>query len=538
MRDCASPCRTRLQAQCLTYGEIMKSELDSLADRHLRPDPQGVLGEQAATKTGVVLVQVSEPMAAALGVQHLVWMLVNLLSRQFKVVDEVVLDVPATVPVQPGVAAFGAKTTLLETLEECVRLVSGPHVRVARAGLGSQPDVALIIGHGTPVGVRHWRLYADGWRYFVGLDGGVPGTPPQSGLSIGPYLCASYAAGEVFKLFRGMKPGKGEFIRALFASAWTASNPDRWAELVDGPAADECGVLPHFYFAGAGAVAQAASLCLGSSGFKGSCSAVDKDDLDLTNDNRYALSTRDDDGASKVLMLQAYLQTHGFDCRAVPEWWEAFAASGGKFAPNPEMRALERGLRFPLVLSCVDKNKPRHALQNALPQLLIGGSTDGLTAKASIFDLGAGTACLKCHNPLQSRNTVVQARRASLQMLEGEARLAYARELGLTEADVELLLSAGGCGKLSEGDLERFSAGTPEMSVGFVSIAAGVLLVVQLLRYLQLGAADATQEGAMAVATFARARVRLLHVGNDQSCDCEPLLRDRWKRIWPKSYRP
>ncbi|MGN7873639.1 ThiF family adenylyltransferase [Roseateles sp. 22389] len=515
----------------------MKSELDFLADRHLRPDPQGVLDEQAATKTGVVLVQVSEPMAAALGVQHLVWMLVNLLSRQFKVVDEVVLDVPATVPVQPGVAAFGVKATLLETLEECVRLVSGPHIKVARAGLGTQHDVALLIGNGTPVAPWHWRLYADGWRYFVGLDGEVPATPPQSGLSIGPYLCASYAAGEVFKLFRGMKPGKGEFVRALFTSAWTVSNADSWAELGDGPAAAEFGLLPHFYFAGAGAVAQAAALCLGSSGFKGSCSAVDKDDLDLTNDNRYALSTRDDDGASKAQMLQAYLQTHGFECRALPEWWETFAASGGKFAPNPEMRTLERGFKFPIVLSCVDKNKPRHALQNALPQLLIGGSTDGLTAKASIFDLGAGTACLKCHNPLQSRNTVIQARRASLQMLEGEARLAYARELGLTEADVELLLSAGGCGKLSEGDLERFSAGTPEMSVGFVSITAGVLLVVQLLRYLQLGAADATQDGAMAVATFARARVRPLQVGNDQSCDCEPLLRVRWKGIWSSSYR-
>lgn len=515
----------------------MKSELDFLADRHLRPDPQGVLNEPMGMKVGVVLVQVSEPMATAMGVQHLAWMLVNLLSRQFKVVCEVVLDVPATVMLHSGVAAFGAQTTLLETLEECVRLVSGPHIKVARAGLGSPPDVALVIGNGTPVAPWHWRLYADGWRFFAGLDGEVPAAPPQSGLSIGPYLCASYASGEVFKLFRGMKPGKGEFIREFFASAWTVSNADSWAELVDGPAAEEFGVLPHFYFAGAGAVGQAAALCLGSSAFTGSCSAIDKDVLDLTNDNRYALSTRDDDGASKVQMLQAYLQAHGFECRAVPEWWEDLAASGGKFALHPETRALERGFRFPIVLSCVDKNKPRHALQNALPQLLIGGSTDGLTVKVSIFDLGADTACLKCHNPLQSRNTVVQARRASLQRLEGEARLAYARELGLTEADVELLLSVGGCGKLSEGDLERFSASTPEMSVGFVSIAAGVLLVVQFLRYLRLGSASATQDGAMAVATFARARVRPLHVGSDQSCDCEPLLRARWKGIWSSSYR-
>jgi tRNA A37 threonylcarbamoyladenosine dehydratase len=56
-----------------------------------------------------------------------------------------------------------------------------------------------------------------------------------------------------------------------------------------------------FYFAGAGAgaVAQAAALCLGSSDFTGTCTAVDKDNLELTNDNRYALSTRGDDAASR-----------------------------------------------------------------------------------------------------------------------------------------------------------------------------------------------------------------------------------------------
>jgi molybdopterin/thiamine biosynthesis adenylyltransferase len=371
----------------------------------------------------------------------------------------------------------------------------------------------------------------------VGLDGEPPATAPNSGLSIGPYLCASYAAGEVFKLLRGMRPGKGEFVRALFASAWTMSSEETWAALVDGPDIEAFGPLPHFYFAGAGAVAQAAALCLGSSSFKGSCTTVDKDNLDLTNDNRYALSTRDDDEASKVELMRDYLQSRGFDCQAVPEWWQTFAASGGKHALNDSIRVLERAYKFPIVLSCVDKNGPRHELQNALPQLLIGASTDGLSAKASIFDLGAATACLKCHNPLQLRNAVVQERRAALQQLEGDERASYASDLGLSERDVELLLSPGGCGKLSEADLDRFAAGAPEMSVGFVSTAAGVLLVAQLLRYLHLGATEAMRGGAMAVATFARSKLRSMQVGRDQTCECEALLRPRWQGLWPASYR-
>jgi molybdopterin/thiamine biosynthesis adenylyltransferase len=514
----------------------VKSELDQLADRHLRADPYGVLADAGDVKSGVVLVQVSLALAGALGAQHLVWMLVSLLSRQFKVVKEIVLCVPE-VALLAGVAPFGAKATLVETLEECVRQVSGPHVAVRRVGTCQALDVALVIGDCTPAAPWHWRLYADGWRYFVGLDGEPPATPPLSGLSIGPYLCASYAAGEVFKLLRGMKPGKGEFIRTHFASAWTMSGAETWSELVDGPGAEAFGVLPHFCFAGAGAVAQAAALCLGSSAFTGACTTVDKDNLDLTNDNRYTLSTRDDDGASKVELMQSYLRSRGFDCQAVPEWWRAFAVSGGKHALNDSVRALERAYKFPIVLSCVDKNGPRHELQNALPQLLISASTDGLSAKASIFDLGAGTACLKCHNPLESRNAIVQARIATLQQLEGEQRASLARELGLSERDVEALLSPGGCGKLSEADLDRFAAGTPEMSVGFVSTAAGVLQVAQLLRYLHFGAAEATCSGATVVATFARAKLRSMHVGRDYACDCELLLRSRWRGLWPASYR-
>jgi len=510
----------------------MTLELDQLADRHLREDPQGVLAKAIEVTSGVVLVRACSSMAIALGSQHLLWMLVSLLSRQFKVVDELVFDIPE-VMLHPGVAPFGAKSTLVETLEECVRLVSGPHVKVRRIeAAGPSPDVALILGDGIPSTPRAWRLYADGWRYFVGEHGIVPSTPPESGLSIGPYLCASHAAGEVFKLLRGMKPGKGEFIQSHFGSAWTLSSASTWAALEEGPDARQFGTLPHFYFAGAGAVAQAAALCLGSAGFSGSCSVVDKDNLDLTNDNRYALSTRADDGASKVGMMRNYLLSRGFQCQAVPEWWQDFAVSGGKYAPNSAIRDLERAYTFPIVLSCVDKNHARHSLQNVVPQLIVGGSTDGLSAKASIFDLGEETACLKCHNAVESRNGVVQARIAALRQVEGEQRSHLAHELGLTAIDVDLLLGPGGCGKLSEADLDRFGAATPEMSVGFVSVAAGVLLVAQFLRRTYLGAVGATQAGALGVMTFARAKLRSMHVGLDQACDCSAGLRHRWHSYW------
>ena len=343
------------------------------------------------------------------GAQHLAWMLVNLLARQFKVVREIILDVPSTA-LLPGVAPFGGMSSFAESLRECVLQISGPHVLCRYAAAGDQPDVALIVGADYSDMPNSWHLYAEGWRFALCRKPSLPKLPPASKLSIGPYMCASQAAGEVFKFLRGMKPGRGAFVQEHFASAWSMSTADNWEALAEGPNADALGALPHFYFAGAGAVAQAAALCLGSSGFKGSCSVVDQDLLELTNDNRYCLCTRKDDGASKVGIMQMFLHAHGFETQAIPLWWQEFVASGGRHAPDDEVRALERSYMFPIVLSCVDKNEARHAVQNILPRLIISGSTDGLTAKSSVFDLSEDTGCLKCHNPLQSRNVLIRNR--------------------------------------------------------------------------------------------------------------------------------
>ncbi|MCZ2113445.1 MAG: ThiF family adenylyltransferase [Anaerolineae bacterium] len=477
----------------------------------------------------------TQEMASSRGGQHLAWMLVNLLCRQFKIIQELVLDVPTT-PLQPGVAPFGAMASLIETLEQCVRLVSGPYVQVRQSCENLNVDVILLIGTDAAPDQRHWRLYADGWRYYVGNSGTIPDTAPASNLSIGPYLCASYAAGEVFKLLRGLRPRKGEFIEHHYASAWTMSCGDSWQELSDGPGRDGFEVLPHFYFAGAGAVAQAAALCLGSSEFSGSSTVVDGDTLDLTNGNRYVLSHREHDKAQKVALMQAYLASNGFDCKPVSMWWEEFNTSCGRHAISDSVRRLECDYKFPVVLSCVDKNEPRHALQQSLPQLIIGGSTDGLTAKASIFDLGRGTACLKCHNPIQKRNDIARVRIGELKLLNEEQLARFCREHDITTEEVARFLAPGGCGKLSESDIERFAANSPEMSVGFVSTAAGVLLAAQFLRVVALEPAVVASEGAMSVATFARAKLRLMHVGVDVKCDCSGQLRQRWDSLWQRSW--
>src|ERR1019366_7910014 len=140
-----------------------------------------------------------------------------------------------------------------------------------------------------------------------------------------------------------------------------------------------------------------------------------------------------------------------------------------------------------LVLSCVDDNGARHAIQNLWPDLIVGGSTIGLTAKAITYDVSSDQLCLKCFNPVVERNERVRERMAEAQAMTPDEQVRFFTELSIDPASATAYLQNPGCGKLTEKDLDRFAAGVPMMSVGFVSVAAGVLLAAQLLRLVLAG---------------------------------------------------
>lgn len=520
----------------------MNTELDRLADRHFRPDPQGVFAGAISNAKGRVLVRIGQDMGRSIAGQHLTWMLVNLLCRQFRVVREIILDAP-NARLHTHVAPFGERELLTDTLIECCRLVSGPHVRATELHEVAECDVELVVGSGFSLPestnvLRAWRVYADGWRYYVGTSEAFPRTTPVSEISIGPYMAACHAAGEAFKFLRGMKKGKGTYTEDLFGSAWTSSTERSWPELIDGPLHTSLCEIPHFYLAGGGAVAQAAALCLGTSRLRGSCTVIDADHLDLSNDNRYVLSNREHEGDPKVSIIANHLNQAGIACHPVESWWADYTGAMGSSSIYPQVASLERRSRYPLVLSCVDENHPRHELQNLLPHVIIGGSTYGLTAKVITFDLSGRSACLKCHNPLRERNAVAFERREKARKMTVSERVEYAEELNMTPEALKSFINASGCGQLSESDIDRFSAATPQMSVGFVSAAAGTLLASQFLRVVTLGAERAATPHATLIATFADAKIFSIIEGVDAKCDCKEKLRPRWRSLWNNSWIP
>ncbi len=516
----------------------MNAHIDNLADRHFRPDPHGALADPSSARQARVLVAISGAAARTKSGQDALWMLTNLLCRQFKLVTAITFDIPAEIEMLARVAAFGEAPTLRESVMNCVRLVAGQYVGVDAydADQAPPPTIEIFIGQppGEPRAEVRLVLFADGWRLFLGSR--FPeGASSTSDVTLGPYLGACFAAGEVFKRLRGLKEGKGHLIgeeRELFLSLWSGESAASWNQLALDPPMPSM-ALPAFYMAGAGAVAQAAALALaGFPNVTGHASVADPDTLDLSNDNRYALATLHDDGQSKAPMMDGFLKQRGFEVFRFTGTWQDYVTRRGRDANRADLDALERKYLYRLVLSCVDDNSARHAIQNLWPDLIIGGSTYGLTAKAITYDMSGDQLCLKCFNPVIERNERVRERIGQALAMKPDEQARFFAELNIDPINATAYLQNPGCGKLTEKDLDRFAAGEPMMSVGFVSVAAGVLLAAQLLRLAHAGRPSLTAGGPVMIVNFYRPGIRCLRSLPEAACDCAERRLTDWTRLW------
>lgn len=136
---------------------------------------------------------------------------------------------------------------------------------------------------------------------------------------------AAIAASEVFRHAfretlqdrgrRGPQPGEFELI---------TGDPNHPASDVDVAGV----VLPHAVLAGAGAVGQSCALALAASGAAGHLAVVDPEVIELTNLQRYVLTTERDVGASKVDLVARHLRDAGWTVDVVTTRWGADSRSG------------------------------------------------------------------------------------------------------------------------------------------------------------------------------------------------------------------
>jgi hypothetical protein len=472
-------------------SEAGAQAVNTLGDRHLRGDRAGRLADRDATKRGRVAIVADESATRTLAGQRTLWMAANLLARQYGMVHELVIAV-AEAPLQERAAYFGAASTLGECLERTANAIN-PTLEVTLLGKSDgETDAADFVLQAGPKGDARipgsevLPVWGSGWTAAagVGVSEIAESALGQSddGNPIGSYFAASLGAGEAFKRLRGMRPGRGKYIESLVISLWKSERYKSFADAPSGPAIDGL-VLPPAYLIGVGAVGQAFVATIASSGARGHVTLIDPETIDNTNPNRYVLVTKNERGG-KADIAASVLKAAGFTVFPYRGTWPGYAYDLPHREQQKDLQRLESEHKYEWVISAVDKNVHRHAIQKFWPRHLLGGSTDDFLIQVSAYDMGAPFECLMCHNPPELPSDTIEKMADKLQEMTLEERGRVLRAAGLDAASVEHFLRTRKCGEAGEQELVRFAnrPSVADFSVGFVSVASGVLLAAQFLK--------------------------------------------------------
>ena len=134
---------------------------------------------------------------------------------------------------------------------------------------------------------------------------------------------------------------------------------------------------------GAGAIGNGAMWALRRAPVKGSLTLIDPQDLELSNLQRYVLTTRQDEFHPKVELAERWFsRTKGFSLRPMKMSWDAFAK--------------QSDWKFDRVAVALDSAKDRIDVQASLPRWIVNAWTLGSAIGISRHPSLTGDACLAC----------------------------------------------------------------------------------------------------------------------------------------------
>lgn len=423
-----------------------------------------------------VSIAMTEEVARKPAAQHLAWMLLNLLARQSHEIREIELNIPARVPVIERLSPLVSQSNdLVGALVEGISQIN-PAVITKSEGTGTK--ISIRIGPG-PIPEADFSLAtsAAGWCGYVGqIPAEIMG---ESANPIGAYVAASLCAGEVFKFVRAMRETSGAYARRLWLDAYRLQVSEEARATPELPP-DLC--LQPTVVAGVGAVTNGfLHVLYPLADLRGEMRLIDNDPQGITDTNlgRYVLFGLPHIATFhlKASTAAAMFAGSGITIHPVDRSWQDW------YAESPDAP-------LGMVISAVDKNVSRHAIQDALPQLTLGAATNGMRAQMNLYDAPGGSPCLRCRNPVEERvadDVIIK----KLLELPKEERNAEARRVGISPEQLEEFLAdpRANCGKVSGATLQRFTGGAdePAWSVGFVSLLSGVLLAAEYLKIIAEG---------------------------------------------------
>ncbi len=504
-------------------------------NRHLRIDPEGRFRGVRPTHNKVI-VRADPAYAAAPSCQHLLQMLINLLARQYGVINEIIIDVPPLSVHKSTFLLYPNGGNLLEELLHLGQIIGKTEVKT-RAGTAEdrsprttpedESTFAVCVGPFDPTQRVNptVAVVADGWRFDCASDRPTFAPETASANPAGPYVGACFASSSVFKYFRYLDP-----TIDLSYSLWAGISAP-WPDLPVGE--QPVGLmLPTVYMIGGGAVAASCAFTLAATPELGGCLIViDPQDADETSRNRLVSAAYDDTGKSKVELIKQLFDKSAIDVYSHKGLWPDYTADPDRLTPA-HIRAEERKDRYEWVLSCVDRNIHRRNIAIYLPRHVVGGSTNGLAAQVAYYSMPGPYSCLACHHPVPAAPPTEELRDALRRMSAAERSGWYERHDAdeRTIAALEEFLNDPDCGAAGAAELARLGReGETDWSVGFVSVAAGVIQASTLLQLIMRGIQVVILPGNETYAWFARPNLGQSVALKTDACDvCGDETRQQW----------
>lgn len=281
-------------------------------------------------------------------------------------------------------------------------------------GLDDASSILVVGGTAVATGAPVY-LGSDRWIAFLSQN-----CPQPTGNSPLPFGAAVAACLGVANIFRGLfgdlleSGGLDASVKLStlnFETGVKAAN----ADLPDG--AD----IGHFQLVGAGAIGQAALWALSNvAGLKGTVDVIDHERTELSNLQRYVLTTRADDDVRKTRLAAAQFPGRSaIEINEHPVTWSCYLAAHGSHSLG-------------LVATALDSAKARVEVQGALPRRIVNAWTQPGDCGVSRHEFLGNEACLAClYLPKGSQRN------------ESEI---LAEELGIPELvrDVAAMLELGG----------------------------------------------------------------------------------------------
>jgi hypothetical protein len=417
-----------------------------------------------------VAVVVAPGAAHLAAAQHAAWMLVNLLARAVGVVDTVRVVCPARVPLAGRVVPLAPRDLLLDdALVHGGQAIGAAAVQCAAAPAGI--DAVLVVGAGRNYrnDERAYLRFVSGHGWWGGVsDHPVPYPGEDSDLPYGPYVAAALAAGEIYLHARLPL----HVARPTGAYGWDCWAQTLAAQPVPGAPTDLAGLdVSGTALAGVGAVGSTWVHTLWATpGLVDEATLADADrkGVTTTNFNRCTIFGRaslHEPKASEAARI----------------------ASDAPIIWHPHDGKLEDlGVTPTLLVSAVDTNRARQALQHRYPPLILSGSTLDLRAEVLRTDRPGADACLRCHNPpevyIGDDELRVRAREGGPEVIRE-----LAAEAQVTESDVQRWLERADCDEVGKRVLDTLRRQAPEppvRAVGFTSVMAGVMLAAETVKVL------------------------------------------------------